>query len=508
MIENVLMISIDSLRRDHLSTYADVPATLEQPVETPNLDRFAQEATVFETHYAGSLPCMPARREWLTGVQEFLWRPWGPIEPFDEPIPRICGREGIPSKLITDHYHYFQHGSHGYFEDFTGFDFIRGHEADRWRITPRQPESRHLLQSKAADPHDTDGVGYNARTAYTRNIDSFDDLDETDFFAPKVFSRTSNWLGKVAPWDRWFAYIDSFDVHEPFHCPEPYASMYTDEDPTDPELPYWPYYGRIDRGQSELTDRQVDFVQSQFAGKTTMVDRWFSRVLDRFDRERLWDSTMLIVTSDHGHYLGDHGWMGKPGAPLYDVLAKTPLLLYHPEASTGRVESLTSAVDLYATILSAMELPLPDNTHSQSLLPVLTGDCQVHRDWALYGYWGSSVNVTDGRYTYLRPTAEEPAAECYSTEMMNAHRWFQPRSPKIDVEPATVPYADAPVWQFEAPVNTRHGDPLLFDTESDPGQTEDISGSSAEETRLVELLESGLDALQAPENVYRRLSLD
>ncbi len=508
MVDNVLFISIDSLRRDHLSVYESQPVTLDQPVQTPNLDRFSVRAAVFETHYAGSLPCMPARREWLAGIQEFLWRPWGPMEPFDESIPKRCRREGILSQLLTDHYHYFQHGSHGYYEDFTGFEFIRGHEYDQWKTAPRIPDRRQLAQSREAHRRDPADVGYMNEAAYARNVEAFDELDERDFFAPTLFSATSEWLRENREWDRWFCYVDSFDVHEPFHCPEPYASMYTDVDPTDPDLLHWPYYGRIDEGQSELTDRQLDFVQAQFAGKTTMVDRWFGRVLDRLDREDLWDDTMVIVTSDHGHFLGDHGWMGKPGAPMYDVLAHTPLMIHHPDGHDRSVSALTSAVDLYATILEGLETTVPEHTHSNSLHPLLTGEREDHRDWALYGYWGSSVNVTDGRYTYFRPTDPDMPVECYSTEMMNPHRWFHPPSPKPDAEPASVPYAEAPVWRFEAPPLGRHDDPMLFDTGSDPTQEDDLAGEGHEmEERLRGLLGEGLDELDAPESVTERLGL-
>ncbi|MFC7189962.1 sulfatase-like hydrolase/transferase [Halocatena marina] len=134
---NVLFVSIDSLRRDFLDTYQDDPWCIEYEVDTTNLDRFAERATVFNTHYAGSLPCMPARREWLTGTQEFLWRPWGPIEPFDTTLPEALRHADVMTKLITDHFHYFQHGSGGYFEDFNGFEFIRGHENDTWKTAPR-----------------------------------------------------------------------------------------------------------------------------------------------------------------------------------------------------------------------------------------------------------------------------------------------------------------------------------------------------------------------------------
>jgi arylsulfatase A-like enzyme len=514
-VENVLFISIDSLRRDHCSAYAAEPWTLDRPVVTPNLDRFAERAAVFENHYAGSLPCMPARREWLTGIQEFLWRPWGPIEPFDDPLARVLRREGIPTQLITDHYHYFQHGSHGFYEDFNGFEFVRGHEFDAWRTAPREVAEDDLAQvtmgAGSPDEHQSppvpDDVGFMNRAQYVRNVVDFDDLDEADFFAPKVFSKTARWIGENQSWDRWFCYVDSFDVHEPFHCPEPYASMYTDEDPADPELIHWPYYGRIDEGQSEMTDRQVDFAQAQFAGKTTMVDRWFGRVLDRLDREDLWDETMVIVTSDHGHYLGDHGWMGKPNAPLYDVLAHTPLFVHHPEGRSDRIEALTSAVDLYATILEAMDAPVPESVHSRSLLPVLAGDTDTHRDWALYGYWGSTVNVTDGQFTYFHPSHGD-TAYCYSTEMMNAHRWFQPRDPEFDAELGELPYTDAPVWHWEAPASTRNGKPRLYDTDADPRQKDDLAGENSKaEDRLRGLMIEALDELAAPDHFYDRLEL-
>ena len=119
---NVLLVSIDSLRRDFLGAYDEA---VDMDVRTPNLDRFAERAAVFDTHYAGSLPCMPARREWLTGTQEFLWRPWGPIEPFDDTLPELARQNGILTQLLTDHFHYIQHGSSGFYEDFNGFEFVR-----------------------------------------------------------------------------------------------------------------------------------------------------------------------------------------------------------------------------------------------------------------------------------------------------------------------------------------------------------------------------------------------
>jgi arylsulfatase A-like enzyme len=460
---------------------------------------------------------MPARREWLTGTQEFLWRPWGPVEPFDRTLPEIARANGAWTQLITDHYHYFQHGSHGYYEDFNGFEFVRGHEFDAWRRTPREPAETLLDQvtmgsgppDEHQSPPDPDNTGYMNRAQYARNVDGFE--DEMDFFAPKVFSDTAQWVRDGDEWDQWFCYVDSFDVHEPFHCPEPYASMYTDEDPTDPDLTFWPYYGPTDEGQSALDDRELAFVRSQFAGKVTMVDEWFGRVMDALDDRDRWDDTAVIVTSDHGFFLGEHGWVGKNEPPVYDVLARTPLLAWAPGAArTGEsVEALTAAVDLYPTMLELLGVEVPERTHGRSLRPLLAGDRETHRERALYGYWGGSVNVTDGRDTYLRPTDPEEPSYCYSTTMMNPRRQFTPNAPKPDADAGPfLPYTDSPVWRFEASSHVQNEAPLLFDARADPDQSRNLAEHETDRHEAMrEHLIDGLDALDAPDWQYERLDL-
>ncbi|PSP92731.1 sulfatase [Halobacteriales archaeon QS_4_62_28] len=505
---NVLFVSIDSLRRDFLGAYSDRPTVVDYDVETDNLDRFAQRATVFDSHYAGSLPCMPARREWLTGVKEFPWRPWGPVEPFDEPVAELARDDGILTQLVTDHFHYFQHGSHGYYEDFNGFEFVRGNEYDAWQTSPKHPPEAFCDQLLDRETDPTTSMQYLNRNAYARNANGFD--EESDYFAPKVFSRTAEWLSENRDWEQWFCYVDSFDVHEPFDVPESYASMYTDEDPTDPDLPVWPYYGSVDEGQSELTDRQLAFVQSQFAGSVTMVDRWFGRVLETLDEDGLWDETMVIVTSDHGFALGDNGWVGKNDFTVYDVIAHTPLMIWHPEqAAGGRVSALTTAVDLYATMLDAMAVERPADTHSRSLLPLVRGTRADHRDAVLFGYWGSSVNVTDGTYTYHRPPESDSETLCHSTTMQNPHSWFTPPTARTDPDAgAYLPYTDASVWRYPADSWFQHRDERLYDTANDPEQTTNVATDAPETVeRMRTLLERGLDDLDAPESQWPRLGL-
>ena len=99
-----IILMFDSLNRHMLEQYR------ETIVEAPNFARLAQRAVTFDNFYAGSMPCMPARREMHTGRYNFLHRSWGPMEPFDDSMPEILKKNGIHTRLSTDHYHYVEDG--------------------------------------------------------------------------------------------------------------------------------------------------------------------------------------------------------------------------------------------------------------------------------------------------------------------------------------------------------------------------------------------------------------
>ena len=105
---NAVVVLLDSLNRHMLGCYGG------GEFDTPNLDRFAAQSVRFERHYVGSLPCMPARHDLLCGALDFLWKPWGSIELWEEPITAALRRAKIPSMLVSDHPHLFETGG----EDF------------------------------------------------------------------------------------------------------------------------------------------------------------------------------------------------------------------------------------------------------------------------------------------------------------------------------------------------------------------------------------------------------
>ena len=131
-----IFVMFDSLNRNAIGAYGG------QVIATPNFDRFSKRAITFDKHYVGSLPCMPARRDMHTGRLNFMHRPWGPLEPFDNSYASLLSEQGIYTHIVSDHLHYFENGGSGYVTSFDSWDFVRGQEYDPIEVMVRPPVSR------------------------------------------------------------------------------------------------------------------------------------------------------------------------------------------------------------------------------------------------------------------------------------------------------------------------------------------------------------------------------
>ena len=122
-----ILLLFDSLNRHCLEPYGC------GWTQTPNFSRLAQHSVMFDRCYAGSLPCMPARRELHTGRYNFLHRSWGPIEPFDDSMPELLKKSGVYTHLISDHQHYWEDGGATYHTRYNSWECVRGQEGDPWK---------------------------------------------------------------------------------------------------------------------------------------------------------------------------------------------------------------------------------------------------------------------------------------------------------------------------------------------------------------------------------------
>lgn len=495
---NIILVLIDSVNRSALSAYGGTDFA------TPNLDRFAQRALRFDNHFVGSLPCMPARREIFAGFVGMQWRPWGPLEPFDLRLPKLLERAGYATGIVTDHFHYWEETANGYIQSFQSSELIRGHEIDFWKpLLPKADLPQWVRNIEKWRP------GYGQR--YYSNVAAFG--GEEDFFPAKVFTAASDWLNARKADKPFFLQVESFDVHEPFDAPEPYASLYGNGADRD-RFTLWPPYQDAARQAEFLAQSSPDdiaFVRSQYGAKLTMTDRWLGKLFDTLDEKGLWDDTVVIVTTDHGHDLGDRFGFGKQ-FPHFDSHANIPLFIWHPQhPGNGRpVKGLTGTVDIFGTVLASAGLPLPQRTHSRSLLPLIAGETDKGRDTLLYGTFGQGLCCTDGEWTFIQPPDRSLPVHAYSS-MVPAT--INPPDTPIS-QGHFIPGVDMLQWQIpfteDEPKDRRplDSEPLLYNRLSDPSQQDNLWTSRPDQrTRMKTLMRDTLVSMGAPPELFDRLDL-
>jgi arylsulfatase A-like enzyme len=283
--------------------------------------------------------------------------------------------------------------------------------------------------------------------------------------------------------------------------------MYTDD--LDPTFTCWPPYqegivGRNEEYFAQLSERELNFIRAQYAGKVTMVDKWLGRVFEKLDEHKLWDDTMVIVTSDHGHELGEKGRFGKP-YPHYDLNARIPLLVWHPalrsNGSCGVHDSgFTQPMDINATIADAMGADVAATSpHGRSFLPRLENHEWSGRDCVLYGTHGAGAVLTTDKYTYASRIMPDLPLYRYSSYLSKATTQAEAGCFLHGV--------DSLVWK--EPVNASASHPeVLFDRPRDPDQNENIAAAQPEATRQMrDRLKHKMEVLYAPEEQYARLGL-
>jgi arylsulfatase A-like enzyme len=439
---NFLIIVSDTFRRDHLGCYGN------QWIRTPHLDRFAAESVVFDQARAASFPTVPNRRDVLTGRYTFTYCDWAPLPPGEVVLAEVLGRAGYRTMMILDTPHIVAHG-YNFGRGFHGWDWIRGQEHDEWRTSPRDP-ALPCAPEKLRSPFST-------VKQYLRNVSDRD--SEADYFAPRTMARAMRWLEENVECQPFFLYVDTFDPHEPWDPPQWYVDLY------DPgyqgEEVIYPQYAPCDY----LSEAELKHCRALYAGEVTMVDAWVGKLLNRLDDLGLRDDTVVIFTTDHGFYHGEHGLMGKSiiadkfscAVPLYDEVARIPLMARVPGLDAGRRRAFAQPPDLMPTLLDMAGVEIPETVQGTSLAPVLRGETDQVRAIALtssaiiYGERARRfTTITDGEWTLIYPGARFDPSRAAESSIVDSIR---------RLEAAT--YAGA-------------GGPELYHLPTDPGQKKSV----------------------------------
>jgi arylsulfatase A-like enzyme len=324
---NVLLLGIDSLRRDHMSSYGYHRLT------TPHIDAFAKQGVLFEQHFSPSIPTTPAYASMLTGMDAFgtdvvALRHKGPLGGHVRTLAEVLGGEGYNTTCIG----------------FTGNPSSRGFQTyldyESWLPdeTGRSPKAQNL--NEVAIPE----------------------------------------LERLAGEDKpFFLFLRHMDPHAPYLPPKPYERMFYGEDEKDPDndsmepvYNFKPFANFLKSWIPEgVTDHE--YVTAQYDGAVAYMDACIQTLFSKLAAMGLEEDTIVIVTSDHGETLYEHDcYFDHHG--LYDCTLVVPLIVRYPgRVPAGqRVSDVSLIQDIMPTVL---ELAGIENIglYGNSLVPNMKG---------------------------------------------------------------------------------------------------------------------------------------
>ncbi len=360
---NFVVIMCDTMRPDHLGCHGN------KVVRTPCLDELASQGSLFERAYCASFPTIPNRTDLFTGRYGEPLHRWAPLAWEALTLPEVMRKNGYVTMLIHDTPHLMNHGF-GFDRPFHAWWMIRGNEVDRY-MTDHGPVQIDFPREKMHP-----AAVETSYAQYLRNIAGR--RTEEDYFAPKVMQAAMNWLDRNYKHEKFFLWIDSFDPHEPWDPPQHYVDLY------DPG-----YEAGVPTNffeKEKITPRELKHIRAHYAGEVTMVDRWIGRVMAKLEELGIADKTVVVVTSDHGTGLGDHGNIQK-SFPAYEEVARIVWIVKHPKGlgAGKRFRSLVQPPDLMPTVLDMARIAQPEGLQGKSLVPVMKGTARKVRDVAISG---------------------------------------------------------------------------------------------------------------------------
>lgn len=416
---NILLITTD---QQHFSCLG----VRNPQLKTPNLDRLAAQGALFDRAYCPNPLCSPSRSSIITGQYPSTHGCWTIGTKLDEErrtlggylseagydttlvgkahfqplrsVPEQSSLEAPPTLRDLDFWRDFR----GPYYGFDRISLARNHADESWA------GQHYALWMEAGGLKNWRDYFQNDEGTVPARKHSWDLPEEyhyTNFVTAESIAAID---GSVAAGTPFFTWASFQDPHPPYLVPEPWASMY---DPVDMEP------GRIEPGEldamppwfGQTQSTEPDFTQWQetpfanhgfgshliaendlqrdiaiYFGMISFIDAGVGRILDRLDELDLAANTLVVFTTDHGHFLGQHGLTAK-GAFHYEDLLKIPMIARYPGHIPPGWQSsaLQSLVDLAPTLLCAADLPIPSDMQGVNQLPVWTGLEAVARDHVL-----------------------------------------------------------------------------------------------------------------------------
>ena len=370
----IIIFNIDTLRADHLGTYGYHRDT------SPQIDRFSQEAALFEWVFSQAPNTPPSQSSILTSLYPSSH---GRIRKFDalpeeaRTIAEVLSDAGYRSAGIVDG---------GLMA--SGFGMEQGFES------------------------------YDDEAGGLRKI------------GPKMLDWLRSHLADEEKRDQpFFLLVHTYDVHSPYEItPRRYRDRYLDELEEKPGEAFRSkmsktmadtWNKRLRPDPPQLTDAEMAWAVALYDGGIRHVDAWFGRLRKELEDQGLWDEVIVAIISDHGDTFQEHGTLFHE--QIYAPVARIPMLIRFPGAEhAGRYSEVVEAIDLMPTLLDAVDVQPPPNIHGQSLVPVVQGEA------------GDGIAITESPFRGRRLAAANRRVRIVHTKKSGESELFRYRDDPLE----------------------------------------------------------------------------
>lgn len=389
---NILILYTDQQRHDALGCNGNAH------IHTPNLDQLAAEGLNADHYFVNHPVCMPSRVSFLTGRYPSslgIYKNGTEVPHHWLTLPRILRQYGYRSANIGK-LHFLNHANRDHRRVHPDYGFDHLEISDE----PGCYDDAHRAFVRATAPDQLDKISYGLPPAAQTWQDMLggpdirhpqrkvlaarasacrDDVTHTAFVATRTIDFIRDQQRSGQPF---MAIAGFYSPHDPWIAPQRFLDLY-DADAL--PLPAMPEHRRDKRPAHLPAETDVRSIIQGYYAMVSEVDHHVGRILDALEDTGEADNTLVLFTSDHGEWLGEHWRFGK-GYPGHDAVSRVPFIARWP----GRIEQpgrtcrdIVEAVDVAPMLLEAAGIPIEPSLQGRSLLPTLTAAAPHPRDSAL-----------------------------------------------------------------------------------------------------------------------------
>jgi iduronate 2-sulfatase len=359
---NVVFISIDDMRPD-IGAYGDSFA------KTPNIDKLAAEGTLFNKAYIQQAVCGPSRASMMTGLRPDQIGVWDLGTHFRENVPHVIT---LPQYFKNHGYHAREVGKI-YHDPARAKDPVSWSGPSRLHVTKNLPGHKYVLPKNI-----TNNNGWKAAAS------EMADVPDSAYIDGKVADTAIEMLNEIKD-STFFLAIGFRRPHLPFSAPQKYWNLYDrakiplPENPLPPSgVPEFSLHNWTElRGYTDihkedaLSEEKIKELKHGYYASISYVDALIGKLIDELERLNLKEETIIVLWSDHGFHLGEHGLWTK--TTNYELDTRIPLIISIPgQQFTGsKIEAIVESVDVYPTLADVAGLPIPEGLAGKSLKPFI-----------------------------------------------------------------------------------------------------------------------------------------